>query len=322
MAIGHAIAVLGLGFIVFLGQIAFEHEWLLRLWVGLVTLCLLWPIVLALHPGRSVLRFAVFVSLAGILLLPSLALYNRYAPYVFGLPMFVSMNPLSVWKYFSAYQAGRAEAKKDIAAGILAIEEAGFGAGAGSRVRILRERYQIEIRGIAQCIVDEQIVGREAGYNSVSRPEIDRRVGQNRVEEAQEEGNKLDEEERARAEQYSKDLAARFSIFPPDSKIALELVEVWTEHGRQSAFQAEDELRVFVQAVEKYVGERVPENSSPFEFHVTAIFEPTQPPHFETSAKLDSPREVYLRLYNDLQTLERARWNLGRLTVSMDFRIR
>jgi hypothetical protein len=320
LALAHAIAIFGLRFLLVSGGIL--DEWRLRVWVGLVTLWFLWPVALALHRERSALRLVIFVLLSVVLIFPSLRFYDMVAPVTFGLPPFVHMNPESAWKYYNAYRAGRAEAKKDIAAGILAIEEAGFGAGTGSRVRILRERYKIQIRGIAGCIVNETIVGHEAGYNSISRPEIDRRLGSARVAEAQEEGYKLDEEERAREEQYFGDLAKRFTTFTSDSKIALESMQTWMDGHWKIAPETEEDLGHVVRAVEKLIMERIPADAPPFELRVSATLTPTGGPKFETSAKPGAPQEIYLRIYNDLQNLTVPRWNEGRLSVALDFRIR
>lgn len=114
LALAHAAALVALtGFL--LSMQGSEHEfWFRRLYVGLVTLWFLWPIVLALHPGRSVLRLGVVALLSAILLWPSLRFYNIFAPEIFGLPIGMSLNPLRVWKYFGAYRAGGADTQRDV----------------------------------------------------------------------------------------------------------------------------------------------------------------------------------------------------------------
>jgi hypothetical protein len=138
-AIAHAVAVLGLALFFGSGHTYESDLWFLRLWIGLVTLWFLWPVVLTFHCGRSVRRFVVFVSIATVLLLPSLRFCSMIAPWALGFPEGVTLDPLTNWRYFSAYRAGRAEAQKEVAAGILAMETFGFGAG-GPAVKILRER--------------------------------------------------------------------------------------------------------------------------------------------------------------------------------------
>jgi hypothetical protein len=205
LALAHAIALFGLGFLLQEGGI--EITWRLRLWLALITLWFFWPLILALHRGRSALRFAVFILLSAILLWPSLQFYNTHAPEAFGLP-FMNMNPVSAWKYSSAYLAGRSEAKKDVSAGILAIEDAGLLPG-NERWDgpILRERYQIEIKTIAGSVVDEISLGHRDGYNSVSVGEIDRRFGWDRVDaargEAFREQGVREEQSHQRADQTS-----------------------------------------------------------------------------------------------------------------------
>ena len=138
------------------------------------------------------------------------------------------MNPVSMLLYYRAYREGQAAARKDIVAGILAIEESGFGAGSGPTADILRDRYQIEVRPLAQCIVNETIIGHEDGYNSIAGPEIDRRIGRDKVEAAREEGHQIAIARHAAAEQRNKDLAKRFSTLPVDSNLTLKTVSPYT----------------------------------------------------------------------------------------------
>jgi hypothetical protein len=324
LALAHAsvISVLGMALVVIPGATDSDNDWLLRLWVGVATLWFLWPIVLALHRGRSPLRFAVFLSLAVVLLLPSLRFYNIFAPTTFGFPIGVDLNPLRAWKYFSAYRTGRADAERDVAAGILAIEESGLGSGTGHSVRLLRERYGIEIRAVAGCIVNERILGHEAGYNAVSEAEIGRRVGSDRVAAARKEGYKLDAEDRARQQQYFKDLAKRLSSFSADSKIALESVQPWADGHSEIDPEAEEELAQFVQAVERFIMEAIPEDAPAFRLRVSASLTPTERPKFETSASLSSPQPVYQKIYNGLPNLPLPKWNRDQMSLAMDFAIR
>jgi hypothetical protein len=324
LALAHALAVslLGAALVVSPEGTTSENAWLLRLWVAVVTLWFLWPVVLALHRGRSPLRFAVFLFLAVVLLLPSLRFYNIFAPTAFGFPIGLDLNPLRAWKYFSAYRTGRADAERDVAAGILAIEEFGLGAGTGHSVRLLRERYGIEIRATAGCIVNEKILGHGAGYNAVSEAEIDRRVGSDRVAAVRKEGYKLDAEDRAREQQYFQDLAKRLSSFSADSKIALESVQPWANGHSEVDPSAEEELAQFVRAIEKLLSETIPEDAPAFHLHVSARLTPTERPKFETSASLSSPQPVYQKIYKDLPNLPLPKWSGGQLSVALNFAVR
>jgi len=77
-----------------------------------------------------------------------------------------------------AYEGGRADAQRDIQRGVLATESAGLPTvWAGEYDRLLKQRYGVEDRGVAGCMVDDRIVGHMAGYNEVSNAEIKRRFG-------------------------------------------------------------------------------------------------------------------------------------------------
>jgi hypothetical protein len=319
LALAHAVALFGLAALVVQdnGLSRFRDSW-----VGISTLWFLWPIVLVLHPGRSALRLTVFALLSAVLLFPSLLFYDRVAPDAFGMPDGARMNPLSAWMYFSAYRAGKAQAKKDIAAGILVIEEHGLGAAGDSEVRrILRERYNIELKAIAGCFVDETILGHEAGYNAVSAAEIDRRFGWDHVEAAREEGFRMEREENAHRERYFKDLANRISSFSSDSKIALESLRLWADGRREIGAEAEQELGQIVHAIEKFIAEVIPPEAAAFELHVSATLTPTEPPQFQSSASLGS-RPAYDKIYKGLPNLPLPQWDKGDLTVSLDFKVR
>jgi hypothetical protein len=91
-----------------------------------------------------------------------------------------------------AYHAGRAAAERDIKHGILAVESAGLRAEWSSEyVRLLKQRYGIEDRGVAGCIVDDKIIGHMRGYNEVSDAEITRRFGPNVFERTAKEARAL-----------------------------------------------------------------------------------------------------------------------------------
>jgi hypothetical protein len=180
-ALAHAASAWALTFLAF----SSDSSWQRRSWVAFVTLWIVWPVALAAHRGRSVLRFVLFAFLGSALLWPSLLFYNHLAPDVFGLPIGMKMNPVSAWKFCNGYLAGRTQAQKDIAAGILAIEDAGLKPGHERwDGPVLRKRFQIEIRTIEGSTFEENEFGHQAGYNSVSFRVIDRRFGWDRVQAA------------------------------------------------------------------------------------------------------------------------------------------
>ena len=229
LALAHALIILALLWLIFsatLPETAWvAHQRIWSGWVGLATLWIFWPPALFFHRGRTARRLALFATLSVVVLLPSLLAYNGEAARVFGLPFGVGMNPVSCWQYFSAYRAGRADAKKDTAAGIMAREVYGFGAGFGPGPDILRNRYNVEMRAVAACVVDEKIVGHAAGYNEIADREIDRRVGLARVEAAMEEGTRIAKANHAHRIQLSEDLAERLTSLPLDAK--LRIASVW-----------------------------------------------------------------------------------------------
>ena len=148
--------------------------WLEQLWVGLATLLFLWPIVLALHSGRSALRLSAALVVASALFVPCADSYSFVAAVRFGLPPFVRLTPHSIFQYVTAYRAGRADAQRDVRTGHLVIEENGL--GAGYYADILKQRCQAEMR-IGGCASNERIEGHAKGYNDVSEAEIERRFG-------------------------------------------------------------------------------------------------------------------------------------------------
>lgn len=318
LALAHAIALFGLGLLLDEGGI--EITWRLRLWIALITLWFFWPLILALHRGRSALRFAVFTLLSVILLWPSLRFYNTFAPEAFGLPLGMHMNPVSAWKYGSAYLAGRSEAKKDVSAGILAIEDAGLLPGHERwDGRILRERYQIEIKTTVGSVVDETSIGHQAGYNSVSIREIDRRFGWDRVQAARGEAFR---EQYVRGEQSVKELTKRLSSLPSDAKVTTELIRPDIDGHPLKDPTAEQRLAPFVHAVEQRVMDAVPEDTPPFELKIFATLLPSSRPSFQISGSPNSPQSVSQAISNNLDAMPPPEWNEGSLSVAFDFLIR
>lgn len=321
LALAHAVILFGLTALV----LEFESDsfWLRRLWVSLVTLWFLWLPVLGLHPGRSLLRFTVWVSLSAFVLFPSWRFYDLFAPQTLGLPPFVHMTPWSMWEYYRAYLAGRAEAKKEVAAGVLIIEESGFGAGGGPHVqRILRDRYGIEIRAVAGCLVNERIMGHEAGYNSMSESEIDRRFGHERVEAAREEGYRIQQAESERYEQSVRDLTTRLSSLPGDGKVTTKLIRPYLDSQPLDNSVTEPDLATFVHTVEKCVVDAVAEETPAFDLHVSARVQPNTRPSFEMSGSLNSPQSAWKGVSDRLNALPAPQWSKGSLSVAFDFLVR
>ena len=149
-AVLHGLALFGFA------TVALRSEWGTRLWIAFTTFWFFWPIVLALHPGQIVWKVVSLTTIV-LLTLPLFRLYDLIASSAFGWPEGFSLTPWRAVSWTNAYRSGRAEAINDIKHGRLVIEECGFGAGMGHRVQILRDRYGIELKPTAQCIVNSQI---------------------------------------------------------------------------------------------------------------------------------------------------------------------
>jgi hypothetical protein len=313
--LAHAAAAFGLLFLV-LDDKTFEAPWRRTLFVVVVTLWFVWPLVLLLHPGRSLARWASFVLLGLIVLFPSLRFYNFVAPDVFGLPWGVNMDPVSMSYYCRAYFSGRSEAKKDIAAGVFVIEAAGFGAG---RDQILWERYHVDVRAIAGCVVNNTILGHLAGYNSVSEPEIYRRFGRDKIEAAEEESRQLAMARTKAWEQRQKDLAKRFTTLPPESTLILKSVSPYCEQHRDLTPDMEEGLQAFVRSVEQFVIPLVSKDAPAFDLHISASLARSTRPTYQTSGSLSIPRGIYDVIYKEIPNLPVAEWTHDNLSVSLDF---
>lgn len=321
LTLAHAALIFGiLASSVLTDENGIERPWLVRGWVALVTLWFFWPVVLALHRGRSAWRLGIFGLLGLVIVLPSLPAYSLDAPSTLGMPFGAYLNPLTAWQYFSAYRAGRAEARKDVAAGIMAMEVYGLG-GFGPGESILRKRYGIDVRSVADCIVNAKILGHAAGYNEVAEPEIDRRVGRDRIAAARAEGARLAAEQRAQEQEYDKVLTKRFSNYPDGSKIVLKSVEPYLRGGVPLQPETEEQLGEFVQKVSEFVCSTVPADSRPFELRISATLTPAAPPHYETSGSLNSPSEAYLKVYRELPALPLPPWQGAELSVTLKFAI-
>jgi hypothetical protein len=79
----------------------------------------------------------------------------------------------------SAYEAGRKQAERDLQQGILATESYGLpGPWSAEFWSLLAERYHIEQKSIAGCVVTPNESGHAKGYNDVMHSEIEKRFGQ------------------------------------------------------------------------------------------------------------------------------------------------
>jgi hypothetical protein len=85
------------------------------------------------------------------------------------------LSPPSMVKYFNGYLRGRADPRKDLRNGHVALEV--YALGAGDLVKPPKERYGVEVRVVAGCVVDERLMGHARGYYLVSYAEIARRFG-------------------------------------------------------------------------------------------------------------------------------------------------
>jgi hypothetical protein len=90
----------------------------------------------------------------------------------------------------SAYQAGREEAEKDLRDNRWIVEWYGkIPAWNSEYAKLLEERYHIQLRTVAGCIVDDKIVGHARGYNEISLPVIKRQFGADVLERTQTEAS-------------------------------------------------------------------------------------------------------------------------------------
>lgn len=151
------------------------------LWVGLATVWFFWPVILLLHVGRSPARVLIPLTAAVLIGNPSMRIYNATARPAFRLPIWCDLAPPSAAKYYLAYLDARRDAERDLREGKLSLETFGFGAWLITQP--LRERYQVEARLVAGCMVDEAILGHARGYNLVAAAEIRKRVGHDILKE-------------------------------------------------------------------------------------------------------------------------------------------
>ena len=91
-----------------------------------------------------------------------------------------------------AYTAGMEDAKRDLATGTLAIEALGWPSHWDQEyVRLLRRQYNIDVRRVGYCVVEEETDAHARGYNHVAQREIERRFGKNVLQTATAEAEEL-----------------------------------------------------------------------------------------------------------------------------------
>lgn len=311
LAVVHGLALLAL-FRFTEGSLLLE-----RLWCGLTTLWFFWPLVLAAHSGRGIKRFLVPVIGASILFWPIWQMFSVVAPIHFGVPFVMRMTPRSLVRGVMAYHAGRLEAKKDIRNGRLIVEECGLGAGVGPHVTRLQEKYGIEIRATAQCIVDEQILGHLAGYNSISEPEIARRFGATFLASSREEGYREMAADRTREEEQARELARGLTTLPPESPFRLESVACFSYKAPLEQNLPSDELKRLVKYWENSLSSEYQNVSESFEFNVRSKITPAAPPENDTSAASD--HDAYYRVYERRNSGPDIRSQTGEVNIYLKF---
>jgi hypothetical protein len=76
---------------------------------------------------------------------------------------------------------GRQEAEQDIAAGQMKFQIYGYMAGISERdkafTRLMRERFDVSVEAVAQCIVTDELVERAKGYNNRIEEELNSKFG-------------------------------------------------------------------------------------------------------------------------------------------------
>lgn len=202
---------------------AYDAIWFWWFWVVLATLWFFWPLVLAVHPGRSLLRIVVPLILAYPGYFVWSGGYSNVLVRAFHLEesyLGFDLSPHSMLPYAFAYGVGWADAKKDAKAGRLILESFGFGTftpGAPNFSDSARQQYGIELNQVAGCVVNERIMGHAKGYNDVMMKEIKRRCGIAVITEAEKEDARWlqsyeDGKEAGRAEALSELEAGRLAI--------------------------------------------------------------------------------------------------------------
>lgn len=85
----------------------------------------------------------------------------------------------------SSSRAGATDAKREIQSGSLALERYGFAAGVSTASDAYLSSLGVEIRPVAGCVVNDQIIGHASGFNRVMRRAIKDRFGTDVFERAE-----------------------------------------------------------------------------------------------------------------------------------------
>jgi hypothetical protein len=86
------------------------------------------------------------------------------------------------------YERGRTDAQNDVSRGVLVYEFAGLPAASDDEeIRLLKERYHIELRRVAGEEIRIDAISHMVGYNEISLPEIERRFGKGILEKVDQE---------------------------------------------------------------------------------------------------------------------------------------
>jgi hypothetical protein len=180
---------------------ASTSDWPLRLWVGLATLWFFWPIILALHAGRSQRgAYAALAVSAALVALPMQGYFSFLAAHVL-LPQDVSsLSPYFLGPFMVGYVRGWSEARQRAGEERIILE--GYGMTGQMTPATppftaeARENYRIDIKPIASCGVTPYILGHARGCNTRSVAEIKRRYGSGVITAAE-------QEEAARQKRYA-----------------------------------------------------------------------------------------------------------------------
>lgn len=160
----------------------------------------------------------------------------------------------------------------------LTIEAYGFGAGSGSYVGLVRERFQAEVNVVAGCSVSDTIAGHASGYNSLAKAEIERRFGQGAMEAAYEDGAKLDRERDALSRQPQTEFARRASSLRPEAHVVLHSLSIYPAEAVSDGRIAQEQLSRLIHAIEAQVAAIVPLEPEAFELTVFVSVTPGAPP--------------------------------------------
>jgi hypothetical protein len=93
-------------------------------------------------------------------------------------PLLFAMALLFLGATSPAAEEGRREAHADIRAGRLILRNYGFAAGVvGPYAQLLKERFGVQQRAVAGCVIDAELAAETRAYNDVMKAEIEKRFG-------------------------------------------------------------------------------------------------------------------------------------------------